>query len=124
MRHNKTCNQKVKEYGGRGCYCHYQTMKPLKLSGNMTLQQKAEARAKELGVTLEISGGRYTELLVQAPKGRVFVGSQLHEAVLEKNAFFSGNIWKAAIEEMAMGLEDCSEKGCDWCDSMNAQEVR
>jgi len=86
-----------------------------------TLKQLAEERAKELGVMFEVSGGRYFELLVQAPQGKVFTGSDLHEAVLgQYPPHTREDVWKEALREMDMGIKICPDIDCEWCESNKA----
>ena len=82
----------------------------------MSHKQKAVERAKELGVTLEIGGTRYMEVNLSAPDGKILKGPQMHMTVNVNNGHDAEAMWKAVLDDMAQGLEDCENQECDICE--------
>jgi hypothetical protein len=80
----------------------------------MTLKQKVLQRAKELNVEVIYGGidGKF-EVVLDAPEGKRFKGSELHSTVASRwDNESSQKLWQSALEDMAMGLEDCP--GCEY----------
>lgn len=80
-------------------------------------KQMVEARAKKLGVEIEIGGGRYFEVNLTAPNRKILNGPQLHMTVNEQSGGCSrSEVWEATLSDMAMGLDDCMDDDCDTCE--------
>lgn len=83
----------------------------------MTIKQKAVQKAEKIGVQLEISGGRYFEVVGDAPAGKVFVGCGLHNIVNAVGILDNPRaVWNATLEDMKMGVKECEEADCDVCE--------
>jgi hypothetical protein len=84
----------------------------------MTIKAKFDKRVQELGAIVQIGGGRYWTLCLEAPKGKIWTGVDVHEVVHEQDHFTTRDeIYQNALEDMRMGVRDCEDAECDWCHS-------
>lgn len=86
---------------------------------SLSYKQKAERLAAEMGVTLTVTSGAWSEVTGQAPTGSIFSGPGTHEVVASSD--YLSPCWRAIYEDLADGIESCDEDDCDTCGE--AQEV-
>lgn len=82
----------------------------------MTNKQKVEKLAMELGATIEISGGRYRVVVIEAPENHHWMEGCQHELVCESHpecAEGMGTVWQDMLGRMTFGIEPCTDE-CEW----------
>lgn len=89
-----------------------------------TTRQQVLQRAKALGATIDIRKDRGTqfrselhhEIVIEAPFGHIWSGTDIHERVIvgDVNAPLAA-LYPIAIEDMAAGIEPCTDNECEWC---------
>lgn len=83
-------------------------------------KQKVLQLAKQFNVKPEFKIdklGDSNEITILAPDGKVWACRYVHEIVICGEI---GVTWKElyseAVEDMSMGLKDCDDVNCEWCD--------
>lgn len=92
----------------------------------LTAKQKALALADKLGCSVEytnrsaLAQGYPFEITCEAPHGKCFdkLGG-VHEVVIDSEMLdgTAAPCWLALIEDINTGVNDCTDKDCDWCNS-------
>ena len=95
----------------------------------MATRAQVMHRVKQLGATIDIRADRGTrfrsqlhhEIVIEAPVGHVWSGTDVHERVLvaETNAPLA-SLYPLAMDDMAAGVEPCTDEGCEWCEALHA----
>jgi len=88
----------------------------------MATRQQLVERCRELGVSLKFdessSQDQYGVIIIDAPSGFVFRGSQLHYYDLYLNPSWKrSEAYDAIMEELSMGLDKCDVHNCEICNS-------
>lgn len=91
----------------------------------ITRRQLTE-RATALGVEIEFlkdrggaarARGALHEIIVTAPTGYVLKGIGTHEVIIASHVEDAPieTLYAGALEDMAGGLEPCTDPACEWC---------
>jgi hypothetical protein len=84
-----------------------------KLMIALSWKGKAEIRAAELNCTWDIYHGIVT---LDAPAGHVFRGTGTHAVACgDLSQLSEDEVYRGAFNDMAMGVELCTEAACDIC---------
>ena len=79
----------------------------------MATRKQAYTRAAKLGCTITETGDSVS---LDLPLGKVLAGSGLHYYdIRDIERWKMADVWDAIIEEMEMGIENCTTTGCDVC---------
>ncbi len=57
------------------------------------------------------------EIVLTAPDGKRFIGTQLHENVVASQVDGApmATLYGPALDDMRLGLEPCDDEDCEWC---------
>lgn len=96
-----------------------------------TIKQQVEERAAELGVTIEVTTGRYDrrrldEIELCAPDGYHMLSNNCHYQICPGGEDTpTASLWADALDMLSYGVEACSaETPCDdWSDCDANQEA-
>ena len=82
-----------------------------------TDRQKFNALIKRHDAIVRETGERFYALGVEAPRGHIWSGSQLHELIAEQaHGEPRSKIYEDFVERMASGIEICATEDCEWCE--------
>lgn len=89
----------------------------------MATAKQVRLRAAELGVTIDDDCDGNPEnwlqdVTINAPRGFVFACTGTHHCVSSKgNAGLipKSEVWQSVLDDMAMGLEPCTDPDCEAC---------
>src|SRR5262249_47001825 len=78
----------------------------------------AKRQAKKLGVTIDAwfpRGEGHHEIVITAPDGTVFGGTEHHEHRIANAGATTDGLWERVLEDLQFGIKPCEVDGCEWC---------
>jgi hypothetical protein len=81
-----------------------------------TLKEARKVAAKFKATIRDGKNGNFHECAIEAPKGHVWSGSDLHELVSDAYVPWKPD-YKDLVERMNYGVRPCDDPECEWCSS-------